>query len=185
MNRTMLTSVTCLLFAASSALAQETDADTRFHRAYEQEVVEGKVADAARVYLEMMRDEKVPERLRAESKFRFAVTAVLLGRADEGRAYLAELVKDATTPETLRARAAEYLDAAKGIGVGSELDKKLQSLVFDLARIAPNDTSNMGVPAPYRDFEVIGRQSIPFLRQLLQHSDPALRILGLVFECDY
>jgi hypothetical protein len=161
----------CLVLA-SSAFAQDVDPETRFHRAYEQEVVEGKTADAARVYLAMMDDQGVPARLRQESKFRFAVTATLLGRADEARAHFTELSKDAAAPESLRARAAEYLDATKSIGVGTELDKKLQSLVFDLARELPSDSS---APKPYRDFEVIGKAAVPFLRQLLQHGDRPLR----------
>jgi hypothetical protein len=172
MNRTMTAVAACLLLT-SAAFAQDVDADTRFHRAYEQEVVDGKVADAARVYLAMMGDEKVPERLRQEAKFRFAVTAVLLGRSDEARSYLAELVRDPKTPETLRARANEYLDVAKGIGVGSELDKKLQALVFDLGRAPPMETQIP--PAAYRDFEIIGRPAVPFLRQLLVHPDLSLR----------
>jgi hypothetical protein len=165
--KTMQAAALCLVLAAS-ALGQD-DAETRFHRAYEQEVIEGKTADAARVYLAMMGDAAVPARLRQESKFRFAVTATLLGRADEARAHFAELAKDASAPESLRARAAEYLDAAKGIGVGSELDKKLQALVFDLAK------ADSGIPPAYRDIEVIGRRAVPFLKQLLQHEDPGLR----------
>jgi hypothetical protein len=172
MNRALLAAATCVLLTAS-AFAEEADADTRFHRAYEQEVVEGKVADAARVYLAMMDDAKVPERLRTEAKFRFAVTAVLLGRADEGRAHLAEIVRDPRTPETLRSRASEYLDAVKGIGVGNELDKKMQALVFDLGRADPNKSDE--VPACYRDFQIIGRPAVPFLRRLLDHTDLALR----------
>ncbi len=86
MHRTMLAGAACLLLCTSAAFAQDVDAETRFHRAYEQEVVDGKTAEAARVYLEMMGDEKVSERLRQEAKFRFAVTAVLLGRAARVRA---------------------------------------------------------------------------------------------------
>ena len=170
MKATMLAAATCVLFTAAAATAQDSDAETKFHRAYEQEVVEGKVADAAKVYLGMMGDEKVPERLRLESKFRFAVTAVLLGRADEARSHFADLVRDPKTPETLRARAAEYLDAAKGIGVGSELDRKLQALVFDLAK------DGESAAAAYRAFEVIGRPAVPFLRKLLTHDDRGLRV---------
>lgn len=170
MKRTMLAAALGLALAAPVALGQETDAETRFHRAYEQEVVEGKLADAAKVYLALMNDKAVPERLRLESKFRFAVTTVLLGRADEARVHFAELAKDPSTPESLRARATEYLDAAKGIGVGSELDRKLQSLVFDLAK------DKEPTPAAYRDFEVIGKPAVPFLRKLLQHDDAALRL---------
>lgn len=169
MTRTTLAAALAVALLATSALGQEADAETRFHRAYEQEVVEGKLADAARVYLTLMDDKTAPERIRQESKFRFAVTAVLLGRSDEARVHLNELAKDTATPESLRARAAEYLDAAKGIGIGSELDRKLQSLVFDLAKDKDQ------TPAAYRDFEVIGKPAVPFLRKLLQHDDSALR----------
>ncbi len=169
MKRTIIAAALGLALAAPVALGQEADAETRFHRAYEQEVVEGKLADAAKVYLSLMNDKATPERLRFEAKFRFAVTTVLLGRADEARVHFADLAKDTATPESLRARAAEYLDAAKGIGVGSELDRKLQSLVFDLAK------DKEPTPAAYRDFEVIGKPAVPFLRRLLQHDDAALR----------
>jgi hypothetical protein len=125
----------------------------------------------------MMEDAKVPERLRQEAKFRFAVTTVLLGRADEARVHFAALAADATAPETLRARASEYLDAAKGVGVGNELDKKMQTLVFDLAKgTEPTD-------AVYREFEVIGKPAIPFLRQLLQHDDYAIRRHAFIVLC--
>jgi hypothetical protein len=170
--RNLTTAVLCAVLAAS-ALAADDDAETRFHRAYEQEVVEGKVADAARVYLELMRDEKAPQRWRSESKFRFAVASILLGRADEGRAHLAEIVKDQTVSETLRTRAAEYLDAAKGIGVGGELEKKLQALVFELAKQSPG--SDDVASKVYRDFEVVGKQAVPFLKQLARHPDLMLR----------
>jgi hypothetical protein len=163
--------VVVLIAAAASARPGDDDAETRFHRAYEHEVVDGKIADAARVYLAMMDDAQVPERLRQEAKFRFAVTEVLLGRADEARAHLAEIVRDPKTPDALRARAAEYLDAAKGIGVGTELDKKLQTLVFELGRATD---VNSAMPA-CRDFEVIGKPAVPFLRQLLEHGDRAVR----------
>lgn len=169
--------VAVLVCAAAAAPAQDADAETRFHRAYEHEVVDGKVADAAREYLAMMEDAKVPERLRQEAKFRFAVTAMLLGRADEARVHFAALAADATAPETLRARAGEYLDAAKGVGVGNEIDKKMQALVFDLARgTTPTD-------AAYREFEVIGKRAIPFLRQLLQHEDAAIRGHAFIVLC--
>jgi hypothetical protein len=161
--------VAVVVCAAAAARAQEVDAETRFHRAYEHEVVDGKVADAAREYLAMMSDEKVPERLRLEAKFRFAVTAMLLGRADEARVGFGEIAADAKAPEALRARATEYLDAAKGVGVGNEIDKKLQSLVFDLAK------DKEAIPAAYRDFQVIGKRAVPFLRQLLQHDDAGVR----------
>ncbi len=172
MNHTILAVAAVLTLAVAPAAAQETDAETRFHRAYETEVVDGKLADAAREYLALMRDADVPAPLRAESKFRFAVTALLLGRSDEARAHLAELVRDPQTPDALRARAGEYLDAAKGIGVGTELDRKLQSLVFDLAK---EQTGAEAVPPAYRDFEVIGKAAVPFLKRLLAHDDRALR----------
>lgn len=169
MRRRTAVAAAVLVCAAATSLAQDTDAETRFHRAYEHEVVDGKVADAAREYLAMMGDEKVPERLRLEAKFRFAVTTMLLGRADEARVHFGEIARDAKAPETLRARATEYLDAAKGVGVGNEIDRKMQELVFELAK------DKDPVPAAYREFEVIGRRAVPFLRQLLQHDDAAIR----------
>src|SRR5262245_35966433 len=130
----LTTALAVSLAVAPSARAEGDDAETRFHKAYEAEVVDGKLADAARVYLDLVGDWKAPPRIRAEARFRFAVTTVLLGRSDEARVQLASLVDDASVPETLRARAREYLDAVKGIGVGTELDRKLQALVFDLGR---------------------------------------------------
>ncbi len=47
MRNTML----ALLLAATGALAQGTDFETRYHEAYVLEVVDGKVADAAKRYL--------------------------------------------------------------------------------------------------------------------------------------
>lgn len=172
-----------LLFAMFAALllslpawagedgAGEDEASDRFHDAYVQEVIEGKVATAARVYLELMEDEQVPARLRAESRFRFAICTVLLGRADEGRSQLTALADDAEAPAAVRKRAREYLATVADIGVGTELDKKLQSLVFDLGRRDPNYRD---IPA-YRDFEIIGKRAIPFLKKLRQHSDLNLR----------
>lgn len=162
-----------VLALATTAFAQDPapDAESRFHRAYEAEVVDGKLADAARVYLSIAGDETAPARIRAESRFRFAVTAVLLGRADEARSLLAGLADDGSAPESLRKRANEYLDAVQGIGLGTELDRKLQSLVFELGR-APDDANATTV---YRDFEVIGAPAVPFLRGLLGHQDEAIR----------
>jgi hypothetical protein len=162
-----------LAFPTVPAAAQEGGAEERFHRAFEQEVVDGQLQEAARVYLDLMRDEAVPARLRAESRFRFAVTTVLLGRPDEGRAQLAELARDASAPEGLRARAGEYLESLRGLAVGSEVEKKLGELVFELGRTDPADPSLE--PNVYRDVEVIGKAAEPFLRTLARHPDLALR----------
>jgi len=167
----------CLVAAgllwSSTVRAEEADADTRFHDAYVLEVIEGKVADAAKVYLVLMRDEKVSKRLRAESRFRFAICTVLLGRPDEARAHLTALIDDADTPKAVRTRAETYRTSISDMELGTELDKKLQALLFDLGRADPG-----GMPVTrdaYRDFEIIGKPAVPFLKKLLQHSDVNLR----------
>ena len=96
--------VTALLFAGSPAWADEDADATRFHDAYVLEVIEGKVAEAARVYLALLGDEAVSKRLRAEARFRFAICAVLLGRADEARAHLTALLDDPDAPPAVRKR---------------------------------------------------------------------------------
>ncbi len=170
----MLQRATLVLFvlitSAATLHAEEPDAQTRYHEAYVLEVVEGKVAKAAKVYLALMRDEAIPAQVRHESRFRFAMCAVILGRADEARAQLTKLLGDRTAPASLRVRAEEYRKAISGVGVGTELGRKLQALVFDLGRASPTDH----VPA-YRDFEIIGKAAIPFLHKLLNHEDRKLR----------
>lgn len=175
MKRTTTAILAALMLAAGAARAVAADAgagaEDRFHQAYVTEVIDGKVADAAKVYLELMEADAAPPRIRAESKFRFAVCAALLGRADEAAAHLGALIADPATPEDLRTRAKAYLGTVEGIGVGSELTKKLESLVFELGRASPNAPE----PEVYRDFEVIGKPAIPFLRKLLAHPDLNIR----------
>ncbi len=162
--------VTLALFAAP-ALAEEADAETRFHDAYVLEVIDGRIAEAAKTYLALVGDEGVPTRIRDEARFRFAICTVLLGRPDEGRMQLASIVKNERTPVDLRGRAEAYLESISTLGVGTELERKLQSLVFDLGR---SDSTWEEIPA-YRDFEIIGEPAIPFLENLLQHADVKLR----------
>lgn len=152
------------------ARADEPDAATRFHDAYVQEVIEGEIGAAAKTYLDLVRDERTPSRLKAEARFRFGVCLVLLGRADEARARLEALATDEDVPVALRNRAKEYLEGIAGLGIGGELEKKLQELVFELARADPAKT-----PPVYRDVEVLGRTAIPFLKRLLAHEDEGLR----------
>ena len=179
--------VVCLVSLVSvgallrSARADEPDAETRFHDAYVLEVIDGKVADAAKAYLALVEDERTPPRIEGEARFRFAVCAALLGRPDESRARLASLVADPATSPDLQTRARTYLDALQGQEVGSEPEKKLQSLVFDLARapLAGPDA----VPPVYRDFEVLGDKAVPFLRGLLHHPDVTLRAHAFRLLC--
>ena len=159
------------LLLATPAFAEEPDAETRFHDAYVLEVIDGQVAVAAKAYLALLGDEAVPTRIREEARFRFAICTVLLGRPDEGRQQLTAIVENERTPANLRQRAAAYLESISALGVGTELERKLQSLVFDLGRSNPSAAE---VPA-YRDFEIIGAPAIPFLERLLQHDDANLR----------
>ena len=164
--------VLVLALLLPGAPAHADDAADRLHDAYILEVIEGKVDEAARVYLALDADEQIPSRIRLEARFRFAICAVLLGRADEGRAHLSALAENEAAPAALRARARAYLESIAEIGIGSELDKKLQALVFDLGRAKLGS----GPPPPvYRDFEIIGAPAVPFLKTLLSHSDPTLR----------
>jgi hypothetical protein len=160
-----------LVLVAAPARAEEPDAETRFHDAYVLEVIEGRIAEAAKAYLGLVDDDAVPARIREEARFRFAICTVLLGRPDEGRMQLAAIVADERAPASLRARAKAYLESISTLGVGTELEKKLQSLVFDLGR---SDSGEYEIPA-YRDFEIIGAPAIPFLEKLLQHPDVKLR----------
>lgn len=160
---------------AQPARAEEPDAQTRFHDAYVLEVIEGEIAEAAKAYLALVADEDVLPRIREEARFRFAILTVLLGRPDEGRMQLAAIVENPHTPANLRDRAKAYLESISTLGVGTELERKLQSLVFDLGRISP-DTSF--VPA-YRDVEIIGAPAIPFFEKLLGHEDANLRVHAL------
>ena len=163
--------LTALVLFPSVLHAEEPDAQTRYHEAYVLEVIEGKVAEAAKVYIVLMGDEDAPTAVRHESRFRFAICTVLLGRADEARAQLGELLADTSISKALRTRVEEYRSSIGELGVGSELDRKLQALVFDLGRVEPTTSR----PPAYRDFEIIGKAAIPFLQKLLQHSDRKLR----------
>jgi hypothetical protein len=156
----------------SKASAQDpVDPETLFHQSYLQEVVQGHVDVAALGYFKLMEDEKVNAALRAESRFRFAVCMVLLGRADEARARLLEVLSDEGAPEALKRRAEEYRATLSGLGTGSELSKKLEALAFELGRLDLQGD----FPATYRDFQIIGEPAVPFLRGLLAHPDEILR----------
>ncbi len=178
-KRTLVALAWVLLLAASAAggekkVPEQEDPERRFHEAYVREVVEGKIAEAAKIYLDLMSGAGVPSRLRAEARFRFAVCAVLLGRADEARAHFAALLADPAAAPALKARVKEYSRAVEGIGLGTELEKKLESLVFELGRVDPVNPPR-DPPPVYRDFEIIGPRAVPFLRKLLAHPDLALR----------
>jgi len=145
------------------------DFETRYHDAYVLEVVDGKPADAARAYLELLRAEALPPRLKFQARFRVAVTLALLGRPDEARARLAELAADEETPKTLQPQIAEYRKALEGAGLGSDLEKRMEELIYGLGR------SDENTPAEYRDFAIIGKAALPFLLKLRDHPDLALR----------
>ncbi len=165
-----LTSVLAASLFVPNVARAEDSAQDRYHRAYELEVVDGKVADAARAYLALIDDADAPENVRGESRFRFAICSVLLGRSDEARRLLGELADDTGSSDALRARAREYQKAIFEIGIGSEIDKKLQSLLFELGRASMGDQS---LPV-YRDFAILGDAARPFLIKLLDHSDVTL-----------
>lgn len=164
---------------ATPAFAGDATAEDRYHEAYVLEVIDGKVADAAKSYLALIEDKTAPGFVRHEARFRFAVCTALLGRSDEARLQLGELLRDAEASADLKSRAQEYLEALRNVGVGSELDKKLQTLVFELGR-APLSGD---LPAVYRDFEVIGDPARPLLRSLLDHSDSTLRAHAFALLC--
>lgn len=168
LRRTSVAAALCIAaLLAAPATGQESDADQRYHEAYVLEVVDGRIADAAKEYLAIERDAAAPAHIRAEARFRFAVCAVLLGRADEGRSRLADLAGDPDAPEAVRSRARDYLESIRNVGVGRELDRKLEELLFALGRVSPEEPA----PEPYRDFEILGDAARPFLRDLLDHSD--------------
>jgi len=146
-------------------------AEDRFHEAYVLEVVDGKVAGAAKAYLALTLDKGASTRIRNEAEFRFAVCSVILGRVDEARLRLGALLRNAEASAELKSRVQEYLEALKDVGMGTELERKMGELVFELGRQA-GDTAT---PEQYRDFEVIGDAALPFLRELARHTDPALR----------
>ncbi len=145
------------------------DFETKYHDAYVLEVVEGKPAEAARAYLDLLRAEALPPKLKFQARFRVAVTFALLGRPDEARARLAELAADEETPKSLLPQVAEYRKALESAGVGSDLEKRMEELTYGLGR------SIKDPPDEYRDFAIIGAPAIPFLRKLQKHTDAALR----------
>lgn len=171
MKPALLTLIIAALLGAHTLAADPVDPETLFHQSYIQEVVEGQVAVAAMGYLKLMDDESVPAPLRAESRFRFAICCVLLGRPDEARNHLAMLLDDETAPAGVKKRAEEYRSSLEGIGAGTELSKKLEALAFELGRAPYNSSS----PPTYRDFQIIGEPAVPFLKQLLGHPDDLLR----------
>ena len=158
------------LLVAAPAWADEPAAGDLYHEAYVLEVIEGDVPGAARRYLALSENPDVPVDIRAASRLRLAICVVLRGRADEARLQLDDLIRDPATPEATRERARRYLGQIAELAPGSELDRKLQDLVFDLARVDPAANE----PPVYRDFEVLGKPTVPFLRQLLQHPDASL-----------
>ncbi|MHC4847134.1 MAG: HEAT repeat domain-containing protein [Planctomycetota bacterium] len=158
--------VSLLLFA------QVEDFSTRYHDAYVLEVIESKPADAAKKYLVLLEDKDAPKTIRLQAEFRFAVCCALLGRADEGRARLARLAVDPDLPATLRPQVEEYRRAMAKVGVGTALEAKLQELTMELAKL---NIASHGHPEPYREFQVLGAPTVPYLKQLLNHDDYAIR----------
>ncbi|MCZ6785752.1 MAG: hypothetical protein O7E54_01175 [Planctomycetota bacterium] len=168
-----------LLLASTATLAQATDFETRYHEAYVLEVIDGKTADAAKRYLELAREKGLPAHLLAQCRFRFAVTCVLLGRADEARARLAVLAADPSLPAALKPQVAEYRKGIKDVGTGSALQKRLDDLVFELGRAH----SGAAHPRVYRDFQIIGKPAVPRLKQLLNHPDRGLQVHAFRLLC--
>ena len=158
-----------LLFALP-AVAQDELLSKRYHDAYVLEVIEGKPAEAARSYLELLDAPKLPDRLRRQTEFRFAVTCVLLGRSDEARARLAALAAVEGLPKDLRAQVDEYRKAIEDVKLGTALETNLQALTMKLALSYSGGARRRG-QLVYREFEVLGPRTIPYVRQLLQHED--------------
>ena len=177
---TFVATLTFLLVASTAVAQTAKDAETRWHEAYVLEVVEGRIDEAAKAYLELLREKDLPDRLRRESEFRFAVCCALLGRADEGRSRLAGLLSDRDLPDAFRARVQEYLKALADVGVGSELEKKLQELLFELGRALKTEQSRV----VYRDFQIIGKPAVPFLEKLLRHPDGKIRTHAYRILCE-
>jgi len=168
MLATMKTILLTLLLA-TPLLAQEDSLSKRFHEAYVLEVIEGKPAEAAKAYLALLQEEKLPARLRQQTEFRFAITCVLLGRSDEARVRLAKLAADDTLDDGMRAQVEEYRKAITEVGMGTALETTLQQLTMDLAK-------TMQIPGEtYRQFEVLGTAAVPYLRRMLHHNDEEMR----------
>ncbi len=172
MKSAFLSLIIVALLGATTLAQDKPDPEVLFHQSYIQEVVQGRVEVAALGYLKLMNDESVPAALRAESRFRFAICCVLLGRPDEARHHLAALLDDDTAPKSVRIRAKEYRASLQALGVGSELGKKLDALTFELGRAKLSAGS---LPPTYRDFQIIGAPAVPFLTELLGHPDDLLR----------
>ena len=173
MKRSIVAALAVLVLLGRPGEAQETDHEASFNEAYLLEVVEGRVAEAAREYVRIMDAEDAGAALRGEARFRFAVCCVLLGRADEARSQLDRILADEAQPDVLRNRAKEYRASLDGVGIGSELDKRLSEVAFEMGR-EPVSAPSAG-PAAYREFQVIGKPAVPFLLELLAHPDADLR----------
>ncbi|MEM8885835.1 MAG: hypothetical protein AAGD14_17355, partial [Planctomycetota bacterium] len=155
--------LTILLFANTGA--------QRYHEAYILEVVEGKVAEAAKIYAELMTDARGTAGIRQQAEFRFAICCALLGRPDEARARLARLSNEKWLLESLRPQIVEYRKALDGVGTGTALQARMEELTLELAKVSEHAVN----PPIYRTFEVIGKPAIPHLKKLLDHSDEGIR----------
>ncbi len=170
----MLKPAVLLLVLTGAVWAQ--DFEDQYHEAYALEVIDNKPADAARRYLALLRQKKLPDRLKAQCEFRFAVTCVILGRADEARARLAAIAADPKTPAALKPQIEEYRRSLRDVAPGRELDKRLDKLKYDLAKFAAQyRAEHAQVVGVVREFQIIGKPAIPFLVGLLDHSDSLLR----------
>jgi hypothetical protein len=161
-----------LLSGVAWAEGEEKSFETRWHEAYVLEVIEGKVPEAARMYLDLIEEPELPKHLMRECRFRFAVCAALLGRTDEARSILAGLATDEAAPADFKARVIEYHEELGSASVGSALDKRLEALVYEVGRVPQNYKA---VPPQYRDFQIIGKPAVPTLVRLLKHRDATLR----------
>ncbi len=174
-----LMSVVLLSNSFVEAKDAQPDAAARFHQAYVQEVIEGKVKEAAVAYLALMNDDAAPTKIRGEARFRFAVCTVLLGRSDEGATQLRELVSDTTLSEALRTRATHYLKGVSRSSTGSASGRTTEDMITILAPLDPGALAHRadgkGLAGVYRLIEVGGEASIVTLRRLLKHRDLKLR----------
>jgi HEAT repeat protein len=170
-HQAVATILLALVTSVMGAGEEEKSLEARWHEAYVLEVVEGKIPEAARTYMDLIREPDIPKHLLRESKFRLAVCCALLGRTDEARSVLAGLATDESAPAEFRARVAEYHEKLANAGVGSALDKRLEALVYEMGRAPATGT---GAPQ-YRDFQIIGKPAVPTLAKLLEHRDATLR----------
>jgi hypothetical protein len=169
--RPTIVALLILLVATPVVAAGEKSFETRWHEAYVLEVIEGRVDEAARQYLELMVEETLPAELARETRFRFAVCCALLGRADEARSRLAGLAVEPDLPEAFRARVDEYRRALDGVGAGREVDRRARELVLELGNLTTVD----GDHAQYRAFLILGKPAIAALEPLLRQTDVVLR----------